>query len=177
MAIEQNTIRVWDPFVRAFHWSLVLAYAIAWASAENWDWLHEQSGYFVMTLVVLRLIWGVIGSRHARFTDFIRSPGETLAYLRSLRAGRPRHYLGHNPAGGWMIVALILALLATGATGILMDGGASELWEELHEAAANLSILLVVVHVAGVLIASLMHEENLVRAMLTGNKKREHSDV
>lgn len=172
-----TSIRVWDPFVRFFHWSLVLSYAAAWASAEEFESLHEQTGYFVLTLIGLRLVWGLIGSRHARFSDFVSGPASVRDYLRSLRSGRPRHYDGHNPAGGWMVLGLLAGLVATGVTGVAMGGGEHELWEEIHEVAANLTLLLVVIHVSGVVVSSLLHRENLVRAMITGNKLRRNADV
>jgi cytochrome b len=176
MQTAPNRIAVWDPFVRAFHWSLALTYLGTWLTAEEWAGLHEQLGYFVLGLIGLRVVWGLIGTRHARFGDFVRGPAATLAYLRSLLGGRPQHYLGHNPAGGWMVILLMLSLVATAASGILV-GGEEGLWEELHEGLANLSLLLVAVHITGVVAASLLHGENLVRAMLTGHKTRSNADV
>ena len=177
MDVERNSIVVWDPFVRVFHWSLVASYAVAWASAEEWDWLHEQSGYFILVLIGLRVMWGLVGTRHARFSDFIHGPGRVLAYLRDLTSGTPRHYLGHNPAGGWMVLALLVCLLATGATGMLITDGDDGMWNELHEGLANLSLVLVFVHVGGVLVASLLHGDNLIRAMWTGRKPRRGENV
>jgi cytochrome b len=177
MQLERNKVLVWDPFVRMFHWSLVLAYLVVWLSAEEWDWLHEQAGYFILVLIGLRVLWGLIGSRHARFRDFLYSPGLTLAYLKELRSRRPQHYLGHNPAGGWMVVILLLALLATGGSGVLIGAGEHEFWEDLHEGLANVTLLLVFVHLAGVLFSSLLHNENLIRAMWTGTKLRRDADV
>ncbi len=176
MNIQSQKVSVWDPFVRVFHWSLVLAYLGAWASAEEWAGLHDQLGYFILVLVGLRLIWGLVGTRYARFSSFLRAPRTAMAYLRSLAGGRPTHYVGHNPIGGWMVIALMACLTATGVTGILM-GAEDGPWEELHEIAANLSLLLVAVHVGGVLVASLLHEENLIGAMLTGDKLRRNPDV
>ncbi len=169
-------ITVWDPFVRTFHWTLAVTYLLAWITAEDWPGLHEQLGYFVLVLLGLRLIWGLVGTRHARFTGFVRGPTEALGYLRSLAQGHPKDYLGHNPAGGWMAIGLIIVLLATAATGILANDG-GELWEELHEGLANILLLLVVVHVLGVLASSLLHAENLIGAMLTGKKTRDNIDV
>ncbi len=177
MQIAHERIRVWDPFVRVFHWSLVFSYAVAWASGEESAWLHEQAGYFILALIGLRVTWGLIGSEHARFSDFLFGPGRTLDYLRSLRSGRPERYLGHNPAGGWMVVALLLSLVAASVSGLMIGGGEDELWEEVHEGLANLSLLLVVVHVSGVAVASLLHRENLVKAMITGFKVRRNADV
>lgn len=173
---SSRSVPVWDPFVRVFHWSLVSAYAVEWATAENWDTLHERAGYFMLALLVMRVVWGLVGTRHARFSDFVYGRRTTVKYLRELGAGRPRHYLGHNPLGGWMVLALLLTLSGTVISGILMpqDEG---LLEELHEALANISLLLVCVHVAGVAVSSLLHRENLVAAMLTGRKKTEVEHV
>lgn len=176
MQTTTRRIPVWDPFIRAFHWSLVLAYFGAWLTAEEWGWLHDRLGYFIVALLGLRLLWGLIGSEHARFISFLKGPIATLEYLKSLASGRAKHYIGHNPAGGWMTIVLITTLLATIVTGVLM-GGHEDLWEELHEGLASLSLLLIVVHILGVITASLLHSENLIRAMLTGFKLRKHTDV
>ena len=177
MRNQSENIWVWDPFVRAFHWTLVTAYLAAWLSAEELTWLHNQTGYFIIALIGLRFVWGLIGTRYARFSDFVHSPRATMAYLRSLGDGEPRHYLGHNPAGGWMIVALLVSLIATGVSGIMIDSLYADLWEEIHEASANLSLFLVVMHVGGVIGASLLHRENLIKAMLTGKKTRRDAHV
>lgn len=169
-------IAVWDPFVRAFHWTLAVTYLLAWITAEDSQGLHVRLGYFMLMLVGLRLIWGLIGTRHARFNSFIRGPSAALGYLHSLAQGHPKNYLGHNPAGGWMVIGLIITLVATAATGILANDG-GELWEELHEGLANISLLLIIVHLAGVLASSVRHGENLIRAMLTGKKTRSAIDV
>jgi cytochrome b len=175
---EQSTsIRVWDPFIRFFHWTLVLAFALAWASAEEWDWLHEQTGYYILAVVGLRVIWGLIGTRHARFADFLYRPARTVSYLRGLASGRGERFIGHNPAGGWMVVALLLMLVLTGATGIMLEGNEHGLWEEVHEVAAYSTVVLVGVHVAGVLAATVLHGENLIKAMWTGRKAGGVSDV
>ncbi|MEN8174416.1 MAG: cytochrome b/b6 domain-containing protein [Pseudomonadota bacterium] len=175
MTGKHESIRVWDPFVRFFHWTLVLAFATAWATAEEENWLHEQAGYYILVLVGLRTLWGLIGSRHARFGDFLSGPAYTRAYLQGLRSGRPEHFVGHNPAGGWMVIALLGALTVTGLTGIMLDG--REVWEELHELAANATLFLVGLHLAGVLFATVLHRENLIKAMWTGRKTREIPDV
>jgi len=108
-----GTVPVWDLAVRIFHWGLVTAFVVAWISAEEWDDLHEAAGYLVMGLVAFRLVWGVIGSSHARFIDFVRSPPAVLGFLRETLRFRAPRYLGHNPAGGAMVVALLVALLIT----------------------------------------------------------------
>lgn len=162
--------------MRLFHWSLVAGYLLAWVTAEEWDLLHERVGWFLLALLGLRLVWGLVGTRHARFGEFVRGPGQVRAYLGSLLRGSPDHHAGHNPAGGWMVVALILVLAATALSGVLLVQ-AGEAWEDLHEGLANLSLVLVTVHVLGVLVSSFMHRENLVKAMLTGYKPGRNVDV
>lgn len=167
------SISVWDPFVRIFHWSLVIFFAVAFVSAEEFDGVHEWAGYVVAALVVGRLLWGFIGTRHARFSDFVRGPSETLRYLGDILRGRERRYMGHNPAGAWMILALLAGMLSLGATGYLLSIGGplgSEFVEEVHEAIANAMLVLVVFHIAGVAISSFRHGENLAKAMITGRK-------
>jgi len=168
------TVKVWDPLVRLFHWSLVATFAIAWISADAWDALHIWAGYAAAALIGFRLIWGLAGPRYARFSQFVRSPGVVAAYLKDLLAGREARYLGHNPAGGAMILLLIVSLTALCLTGWMhtLDAFWGEGWvEELHEVLANLLLVLVGLHVAGVALASLKHHENLARAMVTGRKR------
>jgi len=169
-----ETVRVWDPLVRVFHWSLVLSFALAWISADEWDDLHIWAGYAAAALIAFRLVWGLVGSRYARFSQFVRSPRAVAAYLKDLLTGREARYLGHNPAGGAMILLLILSLSALCLTGWMqtLDAFWGEEWvEEVHEALANLLLVLVGLHLAGVALASLKHHENLVRAMVTGRKR------
>jgi len=184
---NQTELRVWDPLVRIFHWSLVGAFAIAWLAEDEWMTLHSYAGYLIGGLLAFRLIWGIVGSRYSRFTDFVKSPGAVFGYLKDLSKFKARRYIGHNPAGGAMIVVLLLSLLTTVTSGMLAYGatGAGPMsalfvssafygcdWcEELHEFFANFTLLLVVVHLGGVLFESLLHKENLVRAMFTGIKK------
>jgi cytochrome b len=168
-----TVVRVWDPLVRILHWSLVGAVAIALVSADDRA-IHEASGYLVLGIVLIRVAWGLIGPRHARFTDFVKSPRTVLAYLRDVMLRKPRRYLGHNPAGGAMIVAILLLLVAAVGSGwlSLTDRFFGVAWvENLHAASANLLILLVLAHLAGVVLASLQHKENLIRAMFTGRKR------
>ena len=126
--------------MRVFHWLLVLSFAGAYLSAESEHWrlLHITLGYTMGGLVAFRLVWGLIGSRYARFANFVRGPAAVLAYLRGLWQGQPQHYLGHNPAGAVAIVLLLLAsvaVVATGWAGYNELGG--EWLSELHEGAAN----------------------------------------
>lgn len=187
MATESlREIRVWDPAVRIFHWSLALAFALAYLTEDDWQWLHTNAGYVIAALILFRLLWGLIGPRHARFSDFVKPPSAIRTYLhQSLRFRAPRH-LGHNPAGGAMILALIVGLALTTASGMALYGAtdfagplaglfrgelAADLLEETHEICANMTLFLIVLHLAGVLFSSLAHGENLVLAMITGRKK------
>ncbi|OKH89600.1 cytochrome b/b6 domain-containing protein [Thalassospira sp. TSL5-1] len=169
-----ETIRVWDPLVRIFHWSLATCFAVAWISAENWDSLHEKTGYVALALVVFRLLWGLIGPRYARFTQFVRPPRDVLAYLRAIVTGHEKRYVGHNPAGGAMILLLLGLMAATGATGWLYSTPSYHDWhwiKEVHEFLANSLMVCVGLHVGGVLLASLRHHENLARSMINGRKR------
>ncbi len=167
-------IRVWDPFVRTFHWGLVLSFAIAWLSSENPGTLHELAGYAAVGLVVARVGWGLVGERYARFSQFVRSPAAIAEYLKAIAAGSEPRYLGHNPAGGAMIVVLLCAMAATAISGWLLTTDAywgSTGMQRLHSLLADALLLLVLAHLGGVALASLRHHENLVRAMVTGLKR------
>lgn len=168
------SIRVWDPLVRLFHWVLAASFAMAWLTAEAWEDLHYWAGYTAAALIVFRFVWGFWGPRYARFRQFVRSPGESARYLAAIFRGRERRYLGHNPAGGLMILALLAVLSVTVLTGWMYTTDAfwgAEWLEELHEGAATLTLVLAPLHVAGVILASLRHRENLARAMVTGRKR------
>ena len=159
-------IRVWDFFVRAFHWALAASFAVAWLSSENWERLHDAVG----ALVALRVVWGFLGSRYARFTQFVRSPDTVIAYLWAIKDGSERRYIGHNPVGGAMIVVLLVAMAATAVSGWLLTTDA--FWgSAVHSLLAHGVLALVVVHVAGVTVSSLRHHENLARAMVVGAKR------
>lgn len=166
------TVRVWDPFVRIFHWSLVILVGLALLTPD-WGWLHRPIGYGAAGLVVARLIWGLVGPRHARFTNFVRGPRTVLAYLRSLREGRAERHIGHNPAGGAMIVVLLSMIIGLGVTGWMSQ---TDYWfgidwvTNLHAAIGNLLPWVVGLHLVGVVVSSWLHRENLIRAMITGEK-------
>jgi cytochrome b len=168
------TTRVWDAFVRMFHWSLVASFAVAWISGDDWKTLHLWAGYAAAALVAMRLVWGLAGTRYARFSQFVRSPLVVARYLRDVATGREARYLGHNPAGGAMIVALLATLTGLCVSGWLLTTDAfwgSEMMEDTHEMLANLALVLVGLHIAGVVWESIRHHENLFRAMFTGMKR------
>lgn len=170
----EATVPVWDLLVRIFHWSLVAAFVVAWATGEELRWLHELAGYTIVALLGIRIVWGLVGTAHARFADFLYRPSVVVRNLSDTLRLRARRYLGHSPAGGAMVIALMIMLALTSATGILLTGDASARgsWmRDFHEVAANLTIILVGLHLAGVFAASLEHRENLVRAMITGRKR------
>lgn len=168
-----NRTLVWDLPVRVFHWTLVLSFAGAYLTAESERWrdLHVLLGYTAGVLVVFRLVWGLVGTRYARFASFLYRPAELVAYLRSLLARRPVHYVGHNPAGALVIFGLLALLVATVLSGWAAFVEVGPGWlEEVHEFAGNAALALVFVHVSGAVVSSWMHRENLVRSMVTGYK-------
>ena len=187
MNINRN-VKVWDLPVRLFHWLLVTAFFLAWFTEDDLMTIHVWAGYTVVGLVLFRIVWGFAGTRYARFSSFLCSPSTAFAYLKDLFLLRAKRYLGHNPAGTMMIVLLLVGVLVTAATGIIAyaaDEGAGplagiitrngELWEEVHELAADFTLFLVFLHVAGVIAESLLHRENLIQSMIDGNKRTEES--
>ncbi len=190
--MKNDQVKVWDVGIRIFHWSLLATFVISYLTEDDFSTIHVYSGYTMMGLIALRLIWGVIGTRHARFSHFVVRPSAVIAYLIEVYQFRARRYLGHNPAGGAMIVVLLVSLSLTLFFGLLtygaaefsgplagLAGGVSDstahLFKEMHEFFANFSVLLVVFHVLGVVLTSLQHNENLAKSMLTGYKQK-HKD-
>lgn len=212
MAHNDNAeVKVWDPFVRSAHWVLALAFAVAFLTEDDALDLHVWAGYVVAAIVAARILWGFVGPRHARFTDFVYRPSAVLRYLADLATLRCRRHLGHSPAGGAMVVALLAFLAATTVTGLWVyaeeEGrgplagivasatlpqdratrapgaehddddddrrGSESSLGELHEFFANVTLMLVLLHIGGVALASFAHRENLPRAMITGCKRRE----
>jgi cytochrome b len=174
-ATPPATVKVWDPFVRFFHWSLAASFVVAYATGDEIEKVHVAAGYMIAGLVALRILWGLVGPSHARFSNFVRPPREVLSYLRDVALLRAPRYIGHNPAGGAMIIALLVALIGTCTTGYMMTTDAywGAKWVEgLHKVFANLTVGLVVAHVLGVLVASFETRENLVRSMITGRKRK-----
>jgi cytochrome b len=171
--------RVWDPLLRLLHWALALSILLAWLTAEGGGRWHEWIGYGSLAVVALRLVWGWAGPRYARFSQFLRPPAHTLAYARRFVAGGAPRYIGHNPLGAWMIVALLLNVALAGLSGWLYT--TDRFWgvewvEDMHEFFAESLLALIALHVGGVLFASWKHGENLVAAMLHGRKRAAGAD-
>jgi len=183
---KASQVYVWDPFVRAFHWTVVVGFTIAYLTEDDLLTVHVWAGYVVGVLVAARIIWGLIGSPHARFSDFIYAPATAVAYIRDLLRFRGARYLGHSPGGGYMVILLLIFLAATVITGLVVYGGDQqagplagmfskgfgESFEEVHEVIANITLALIFFHVSAVVLASFVHHENLVRAMVTGYKRK-----
>ena len=173
IGVTQKQVRVWDLPTRIFHWSLAVSIGTAFVTAESERWrnVHVSAGYAVAALIAFRLLWGFIGGRHARFADFVRKPTKVWSYLRSLMAGRPEHYLGHNPAAAVAILLLLGSGLVTVTTGWLSyEGIGNGRLEWLHGVIANGMLVVVGVHILGVMASSWIHRENLLSAMITGRK-------
>lgn len=190
--INKPTVKIWDLAVRVFHWSLVVFFIIAYLTGEDESDWHIYSGYAVLALISFRVLWGVVGSQYARFSQFVYSPATVVAYAKSLLTRNPKHYLGHNPLGGYMVIALLLTLFAVTLSGLKLyaveenagpfasaaqsesygEEAEEEFWEEIHEASVNFMLLLIAMHISGVIISSRMHKESLVKAMITGQKSR-----
>jgi cytochrome b len=182
-----KTIMVWDPLVRVFHWSLVLFFFLAYLTEGNWLRVHVHAGYTIGLLILFRILWGFLGFGFARFAGFVATPGQTLNYLQQLVAQKPARFVGHNPAGGAMIFVLLFVLLSTVFTGmclLAMEGSgplsatpvtdwSGPFLEELHDLSANVTLVLIIIHITGVLFSSRLHKENLTIAMLTGRKRKE----
>jgi len=189
---KTEEIKVWDLFVRVFHWTLVAGFFTAYLVEDEVLGLHVWAGYLVFSLVVLRIVWGFIGSKHARFADFVFGPGKVASYTKQVITFMATRHIGHNPAGGAMIIMLLLSVLMISFTGFVLYGAetqmglsgdlasalgivgehSAEAIEELHEFFANLTLLLVFIHVGGVIFESFLHKESLVRSMFTGLKRQ-----
>ncbi len=186
---ESTQIRVWDPLVRFFHWALVSAFTVAYITEDDFLTIHSWAGYLILALLFIRFIWGFVGTRYARFSDFFYRPEEIVQFLKDTMQLRARRYLGHNPAGGAMVFLLMFSLLMVTVSGVLLFGAEEQagplahwftqsesFWagalEEVHEFFANFTLFLVFIHVAGVFVESLIHKENLVSAMVSGFKMK-----
>ncbi len=172
-AVDDGKILVWDVPVRVFHWLIVVCFVGAYLTSEERIWrpVHVALGYTTAGLIVFRVFWGVVGTRYARFANFVRGPAAALAYLRSLISGTPQHFTGHNPAGGLAIVALLATGAAVAVSGwVALQETSTDRWEDIHEALANLMLAIVVVHIAAVFASSWLHRENLIASMCHGKK-------
>jgi len=199
-----NQIYVWDRMVRFFHWTLVLAFIIAYLSGDELELVHAYTGYYILGLIAVRVVWGFIGTRYARFSQFLYPPSAAITYLKNLFSKqtdkKPKeHYIGHNPAGSWMVIALLLSILATGFSGLKLyelEGKGplattvteysqlqqiahddeneqdEDLWEDIHEFFANFTVLLIFLHFGGVILSGRKHHQNLVKSMITGYKTK-----
>jgi cytochrome b len=173
-------VRVWDPFVRFFHWSLASLFVFAFFTPGDFQDWHEMAGYGIAALIAARIIWGFAGSKHARFMSFIYSPAKILSFLRDSVFLRARRYLGHNPAGGAMVIALLMGVSSSVVSGYMMT--TDRFWgfdwvRNLHETSVYLTLALVMFHLIGVALASFEHSENLVKAMFTGRKRRDDANA
>ncbi|MCT8972678.1 cytochrome b/b6 domain-containing protein [Microbaculum marinisediminis] len=197
-------VRVWDPLVRIIHWLLVIAFIIGYVTEGDPLWLHTWAGYVVAGLVVVRIVWGFVGPRHARFSDFVTGPRKAVGYLAGLIRRKAPRYIGHSPAGGAMTVALLVFLAAISVTGMMTladtdNAGPLAAWfgnpdvvaareaalaagqefryrspfKEPHEVLVNITLVLIILHLVGVALASVVHRESLPRAMVTGMKRAE----
>lgn len=181
---KSATVRVWDPFIRLFHWGLVTTFGICYFTQEEYYELHLDTGYILLGLVLARILWGLVGSRHARFSDFLYSPAIVLHYLKDLAQLKPKRYLGHTPAGGAMIIALLLCMLVITSSGIALDAAenrAGPLGDTLlftlldqvntvHVVSTDIAAGLIAIHLLVIIVTSMMHKQNLVRSMITGRK-------
>ena len=182
---EASTVKVWDPLIRVFHWSLVFFFLLAFITGDDWQALHVQAGYAVSLLIAFRLLWGLVGTRNARFLTFVKSPAVMLVYLKSILSFKVPHYLGHNPLGAAMVVVLLLSITLVSFSGMVLIAGEGsgplagtllsswngDWMEEVHEFFANFTLLMVVIHVSGVIFSSFLEGENLPKSMMTGRKK------
>ena len=189
--MQTTEIKVWDPLIRTGHWLLATVVIIAWFVDEP-VWLHAWLGYIAIALILVRIVWGFVGPDYARFASFVHGPRVTFSYFADLIRFSSKRYLGHSPAGAVMIVALLVMVTVTAVTGMASLAATrgegplagiitkveraneedQELFiEEVHETAANVTMVLVLLHIAGIALASVAHRENLVAAMITGRKR------
>lgn len=180
MSDHHHTVKVWDRFVRLFHWTLVASFATAYFSTEHIGLLHKGAGYLALGLIAARAVWGFVApTRTARFASFVPTPQHLVTYLALLVRGREPRHLGHNPAGAVMILYLMSATLVIGVTGFLMTTDAfwgNELVETLHTGTVDLTLIAIALHVGANGYESLKHRENMFKAMVTGNKRAPGTD-
>ncbi len=173
-------ILVWDFPTRIGHWLLVAAFIVAFLSSDSEEWrlVHVTAGYAMAGVLAFRLFWGMAGTRYARFKSFMFSPHQLFVYLGGLLKGKPVHWIGHNPAGSYAIYALILlgsSVVGSGWAAYADMGG--EWLEEAHDVLAYAMLGMVGLHISGVVVSSRLHNENLVRSMVTGLKQGKGTDA
>jgi len=188
--VSIDKVYIWDPLVRISHWTLVIAISIAFISEDDYLTIHSWAGYTVLSLLTIRILWGFVGTKHAKFSDFVFSKKDITQFVKDTFSLKAKRYLGHNPAGGTMVILLIISLLITACSGLVIfateEGqgplvfllsDTSPFWgdiiEEVHEFFANFILFLIAVHVAGVIVEGLIHRENLIKSMFTGMKRRQ----
>ena len=190
MGERRVAVKVWDGWVRLFHWGTVACVAISYASAQMDAWqLHYLSGYTLLALVIFRILWGLVGSENARFAAFVRSPLAGFRELARFTRREPDAAMTHNPAGAWMVVVLLLMLLVQAVSGLFtnhdvgftysahgplansVSEAASERASALHVGFINLLLAAIALHVLAVLAYALVKRQDLVRPMVTGVKR------
>lgn len=173
-----KSVLVWDIPTRLFHWLFALTFTVAYVTAEadGWAGVHVFCGLLMLGLIAYRVIWGMLGSRYARFSSFLFSPLAGYKYLLATLQGKAERHIGHNPAGSWAIYLLLLLGIGIGVSGLAMLT-AGEQFKDVHEVLANGALAVVVVHIVGVIAASFLHRENLPRAMVTGYKEGEEGQA
>ncbi|WP_207867762.1 MULTISPECIES: cytochrome b/b6 domain-containing protein [Pseudomonas] len=174
--MPRESLRLWDPVVRVFHLSIAGVFAANYFFNEAGDDWHVWLGYYAMGWLLVRLVWGFVGPRSARWSDFWPTPSRLAAHARSLIAGRPEHRLGHSPIGALVMLAMLLAMLTVGVSGWAMEE-IDALWGadwplQVHETAADVLLALVIVHIAAALFESVQVRDNLPLSMLTGRRRR-----
>lgn len=167
--------RVWDPLVRVFHWSLVACVLLNLFVVDDGEDLHQWLGYAASALVLVRVVWGFVGPRHARFADFFPTPPRLANHVRALLGGEPEHHWGHNPLGAVMVLGLLTMVLALGLTGWMqtLDAFWGEEWlQDLHEGLGEWLLPMVGLHAAAAIVMGRIERTRLVKAMVTGVKER-----
>ncbi len=182
---DSSTVKVWDPLVRILHWSLAFCLLVEFATEDEGIGLHIWVGYIIVALIAVRLLWGLVGTRHARFLSFVKSPERVKQHLRDMLLMKPAHYLGHNPVAAVMIILLLVSVALAAFSGMVLiasDGQGplagtmfagfdGEAMRGIHEFFANFTLLLIFAHIGGVIVSSFLEGENLAKAMITGRKK------
>lgn len=168
-----ESIYVWDRFIRVFHWSLVSCVLLDYFVIDDGETVHQWLGYAACVLVLARIVWGFVGSKYARYSDFFPTPTRTIKYLRHMIFGEQYMHVGHNPLGAMMMFALMALVLALGVTGFMqgLDAYWGEEWlMDLHDTLADILIVLAAIHALAAIAMSHIEHTNLIKAMITGVK-------